>query len=60
MIYQEPICISCKHYNLENGNCAAFKNKIPDEIYMGDNKHTKPLPKQGNDIVYEKIKSGKK
>jgi len=34
--------------------CEAFPEGIPDEIAYGDNKHDKPLPDQGNDIVYER------
>lgn len=60
MIYKEPICLNCKHYNLENSNCSAFAKQIPDEIYLGDNDHKKPLPKQGNNIVFEKIKKDSK
>ena len=53
MIYSEPICIRCKHYSLEKGTCSAFPVEIPDEIYLGDNNHSKPLPKQGNKIVFK-------
>ena len=56
MIYEQPICIDCKNYNLDKGNCKAFPKGIPDEIYLGDNKHTKPLKEQMNDIVFEPIK----
>jgi hypothetical protein len=38
---------------LENWHCAAFPNGIPDEIILNGNKHSKPLPGQGNDIVFE-------
>ena len=34
--------------------CEAFPVGIPDVIAYGNNKHTKPLPDQGNDIVFEK------
>jgi hypothetical protein len=54
MTYTQPICFDCKHYDQETGHCAAFpKKEIPDEIYIGTNKHTEPLPKQGNEIVFE-------
>lgn len=59
MIYEQPICLKCKHYNLEKGNCAAFPDQIPDEIYLGDNNHSEPLPDQGNDIVFEPIDNKK-
>lgn len=53
MIYVEPICINCKHYDLEKSTCSAFPEQIPDEIYLGDNDHSKPLPDQKNEIVFE-------
>lgn len=56
MIFIRPICLDCKHYNLEKGNCKAFPKEIPDEIYLGDNKHKEPLKGQENDIVFEPIK----
>lgn len=56
MIYEQPICIDCKNYNLDKGNCKAFSKEIPDEIYLGDNKHKKPLKGQENDIVFEPVK----
>jgi hypothetical protein len=49
----EPICFSCKHYDIDKGTCDAFLEEIPDEIYLGDNDHSKPLPDQKNDIVFE-------
>ncbi|MCX6236374.1 MAG: cytoplasmic protein [Bacteroidia bacterium] len=60
--HNEPLvkiaCNSCDHYNFEDFehfSCAAF-NDIPKEILSGKNMHTKPLPNQGNDIVYKPIK----
>jgi hypothetical protein len=50
----EMICCKCKNYS-HNGKCKAF-NSIPNEILLGANKHLKPLPDQGNDIVFEPIK----
>ena len=47
------ICVKCKHYNIEENNCIAFAIAIPEVIYVGLNDHTKPLPEQGNDIVFE-------
>lgn len=55
-LYEEPICFRCKHYDVDSGTCAAFEKEIPDEIYYGDNDHSKPLPEQKNDIVFEAIK----
>jgi len=53
----------CKHYigvvkpdgteRTEHNVCAAFPEGIPKEISYGNNMHSKPLPKQGNNIVYE-------
>lgn len=47
------ICFSCKHFNEETSTCKAFKGDIPDEILYGNNNHSKPLPDQDNDIVFE-------
>lgn len=51
--FYTPICNSCKHY-IEGLTCDAF-SIIPDEIIEGKNDHSKPLPGQDNNIVYEKI-----
>lgn len=55
-----PPCLICKH--LKKGfTCNAFnEGDIPNEIASGDNKHTKPMPDQGNDIVFEPIEDAKK
>jgi hypothetical protein len=60
--HNEPLkkiaCNTCKHYLYENSlkriipECKAFYI-IPDDILCGDNMHTKPLPDQKNNIVYE-------
>ena len=48
-------CSNCKHF-FESEKCPAFPNgNIPDEIIFGDNDHSKPLPDQGNDIIFEPI-----
>lgn len=63
----EAKCFSrkCAHYEGADSDeeeenerhvCAAFPNGIPMEIAYGDNLHLIPLPKQGNDVVYEPIK----
>lgn len=44
------ICFNCKHYTITEG-CAAFPDGIPDEILV-ENAHDKPLPNQGNDLVF--------
>ena len=59
MTIVEPICFKCKHYNIDKGICSAFKKEIPDEIYIGDNDHSKPLPEQENNIIFEPIDDGK-
>jgi hypothetical protein len=56
MIPENLICFKCKNFNT-NG-CLAFEN-IPDEIISGKNKHTKPLPGQKNNIVFERGKPNK-
>jgi|GEM_PF-3943782 len=53
MIYKVPICYDCKNYYMETGTCKAFPKRIPVKIYLGSNKHAKPLPNQKNDIVFE-------
>jgi len=50
-------CLMCKNYT-DNGECLAFPDGIPDEILRGEQEHTKPLPDQNNDIVYEPIEQG--
>ena len=59
--YNEPLvkiaCNNCKHKNWKNLNafsCKAFDN-IPNEILRGKNMHTKPLPGQENNIVFESV-----
>lgn len=48
------ICINCKHY-LGDLKCGAFPLGIPKEILDGSNDHSKPLPDQLNDIVFEEV-----
>ena len=47
----EPICINCKNY-IGNQKCKAF-DLIPTYIWSLGFGHTKPLPEQENDIVFE-------
>lgn len=50
------ICLQCKNLNTQKGlTCLAFPEQIPPEIILGDNDHSKPLPDQGNDIVFEAV-----
>lgn len=59
-IVYSPICAYCKHsfpailigYKFHN-TCAAFPDGIPDEIWRGDNDHTKPYPGD-NGIRFER------
>ncbi len=47
-------CLFCK--NLAKGwKCEAFPEGIPDDILSGENDHTKPLPNQTNNTVFEPI-----
>jgi len=48
-------CRNCKNY-ISLKYCNAFMRGIPNEIYLGFNDHSKPLPDQNNDIVFEEIK----
>jgi hypothetical protein len=52
------ICNNCKHYK-SGETCAAF-SFIPDLILLGDNDHSKPLPSQKNNIVFEPLENAKK
>ena len=49
--------MNCKHYIIDR-KCNAFTDEIPLEIWQGDNNHSKPLPDQDNDIVFEPNKGG--
>lgn len=49
-------CQLCKHYDGYR-MCAAFREVIPDEIYIGNNDHSTPLSEQVNDIVFEEGES---
>jgi hypothetical protein len=53
MLLSEPICENCKHLNKEINACEAFPKGIPDDILDGLNDHSKPLPEQRNNIVFE-------
>jgi hypothetical protein len=53
MTITEPICMNCKHYDWDRNLCVAFPKGVPDEILEGENDHSKPLPEQDNDIVFE-------
>lgn len=55
MTFIEPICFKCKNFDINKNTCKAFKKEIPEEILFGDNDHSKPLPEQENDLVFEPI-----
>jgi hypothetical protein len=57
-IIDNDICLKCQHFWGIDA-CDAFPDGIPDEIMHGDNMHKKPLPEQGNKIVFTPIKKGK-
>ena len=49
------ICFRCKHFDPFTG-CPAFPEYgIPEEILLDENDHSKPLPEQKNNIVFEPI-----
>ena len=46
------ICDFCRQSLIRHYTCRAFPDGIPEEILNGANVHSKPLPGQGNDIVF--------
>jgi hypothetical protein len=50
-IDKEFICVNCVHFR--SVICPAFPEGIPETILTGENDHSKPLPEQDNDIVFE-------
>ena len=49
------ICGYCKHqHDRPWKTCDAFPDKIPDQIWLGENDHTKPYPGD-NGIRFEPI-----
>lgn len=50
--FYSPICNKCVHFKPRTISCKAFPKRIPNEILDGDNDHSKPLPNQGNDLVF--------
>ena len=51
---QITTCGNCKNY-IGDLKCYAFLDGIPNTILNGDNDHSKPLPNQDNDIVFDSI-----
>ena len=47
------VCFKCKHFRRFEGGCDAFPDGIPEEITIGNNNHSTPLPNQDNKIVFE-------
>lgn len=47
-------CSGCKHFKWDL-KCEAFPKRIPLPVISGEIHHTKRLPWQDNDIVYEPI-----
>lgn len=47
-------CLFCVHYKGDS-KCSAFIDGIPSEIYLGKNKHRKPLKGQINDLVFTPV-----
>ena len=50
---QSDQCMTCKHY-LGSGQCAAYLERIPQEILTGEVDHSKPY-KGDNGITREPI-----
>tara|TARA_R110000868_G_C10656262_1_gene745408 strand:+ start:591 stop:767 length:177 start_codon:yes stop_codon:yes gene_type:complete len=48
------VCFNCKNY-IKDFKCMAFPNGIPEEILVGENDHSEPLPNQENNIIFEPI-----
>lgn len=51
---QSNQCIGCAYYEFAH-TCKAFPKKIPQDIIDGTIDHSKPIPDQGNDIVFKPI-----
>lgn len=51
-----PVCHMC--LNLTDGyskKCKAFPKGIPEEIWLGEDKHLEKYPGQENDFLFSKI-----
>jgi hypothetical protein len=49
---ENNLCLNCKNYIIEL-KCLAFPEGIPEKILLGENEHSKSLPEQENNIVFE-------
>ena len=47
------ICDLCRNCLIRHYTCLAFPDGIPEEILKGENRHSKPLPEQKNDHIFE-------
>lgn len=47
------ICDLCRHSLIRHYTCLAFPDGIPEEVLKGENRHSKPLAEQDNDIIFE-------
>ena len=56
MTMRTVYCVICKNRIREN-LCGAFPDGIPKVFLFGKKKHTKPLPNQGNDVVFEPVET---
>ena len=54
LMQMSPICNNCKNY-IKDLKCKAF-NIIPDDILFYENDHSKPLPNQDNNVIFEALK----
>jgi hypothetical protein len=59
MTFNQPICFSCKHYDVDRGSCPAFPDEIPDEIYYGTNEHGSKIKDQTGEFVFEETDESK-
>ena len=53
-----PVCNDCTNYT-EDASCPAFPEGIPEEILIGDFKHTEVIDNQVGDYVFTKTNETK-
>jgi hypothetical protein len=65
-VIYSPVCTLCKHFHIQKKikyeglkpirkhECDAFSEGIPEEIWRGDNDHTRPYPRD-NGIRFEHV-----
>lgn len=55
MTITEPVCFSCKHYNVNKNTCTAFPDGVPDDMLNGNlGDHNEKLEGQTGETVYKK------